>query len=102
MEPKDIISSDSLLADRVRMVIMATLSSAKNPLDFNYMLEHLGLTKGNLSSHIRKLEEAGLVEVHKAFIDRKPRTTYTATKKGKKELLAYLQLVEQLLKMKID
>lgn len=89
-----------LLADRARLAIMANLSLAGGPVDFNTLLEELQLTKGNLSSHIRKLEEAGLVAVHKAFVDRKPRTTYVSTRAGKAEMQHYLSTIEALLKHK--
>lgn len=98
MKAKDIFETSSLLSDRVRLLIMVTLASAKNPLDFNYLLKNLELTKGNLSSHIRKLEEGGYLIVNKEFVERKPRTTYSITKEGKKALKNYLNVVEGLLK----
>lgn len=100
MKPSDLMSINPLLADRARLAIMANLSLAGGPVDFNTLLEELQLTKGNLSSHIRKLEEAGLVAVHKAFVDRKPRTTYVCTKEGKAEMRHYLGTIEALLKNK--
>lgn len=90
-----------LLADRARLAIMANLALAGGSVDFNTLLEELQLTKGNLSSHIRKLEEAGLVAVDKKFVDRKPRTTYVCTKAGKTEIRHYLSTVEALLKARI-
>ena len=98
MKPADLLTINPLLADRARLAIMANLSLADGPVEFNTLLEELQLTKGNLSSHIRKLEEAGLVAVHKAFVDRKPRTTYMCTKEGKAEMRHYLSTVEALLK----
>ena len=100
MNPADLMSINPLLADRARLAIMANLSLAGGPVDFNTLLEDLQLTKGNLSSHIRKLEEAELVTVHKAFVDRKPRTTYACTSKGKTEMRHYLSTIEALLKNK--
>ena len=100
MKPADLMTINPLLADRARLAIMANLSLAGGPVDFNTLLEELQLTKGNLSSHIRKLEEAGLVAVHKTFVDRKPRTTYVCTKEGKTEMRHYLSTVEALLKHK--
>lgn len=96
----DLMSINPLLADRARLAIMANLSLAGGPVDFNTLLEELQLTKGNLSSHIRKLEEAELVAVHKTFVDRKPRTTYVCTQQGKAEMRHYLSTVEALLKQK--
>lgn len=100
MKPADLMSINPLLADRARLAIMASLALSGGPVDFNTLLEELQLTKGNLSSHIRKLEEAELVAVHKEFVDRKPRTTYVCTRKGKTEMRHYLSTVEALLKQK--
>lgn len=100
MKPVDLMNINPLLADRARLAIMANLSLVGGLVDFNTLLEELQLTKGNLSSHIRKLEEAGLVAVHKEFVDRKPRTTYVCTKKGKTEMQHYLNTIEALLKNK--
>ena len=94
------MSIHPLLADRARLAIMANLSLAGGPVDFNTLLEDLQLTKGNLSSHIRTREEAELVTVHKAFVDRKPRTTYACTSKGKTEMRHFLITIEALLKNK--
>lgn len=90
-----------LLVDRVRLTIMANLSLAGGPVDFNTLLEELGLTKGNLSTHMRKLEEAELITVHKEFVGKKPRTTYACTAKGKTEMQKYLSTIEALLKAKL-
>lgn len=90
-----------LLADRARLTIMASLSLAGGPVDFNTLLEELELTKGNLSSHMRKLEDAELVTVRKEFVGRKPRTTYVCTRKGKTEMRLYLSTIEALLKAKL-
>ena len=67
-------------------------------VDFTTLQMELDLTKGNLSTHIRKLEEANLIKVSKEFIGRKPRTTYVCTAKGKKEMQHYLSAVEAMLK----
>lgn len=97
MNVKDLLVANKLLADRVRLAIMATLATAEDPLGFTSMLEALELSRGNLSSHMRKLEDAGFVEVHKEFIDRRPRTTYTCTDKGRRELTSYLNELESFL-----
>jgi DNA-binding transcriptional ArsR family regulator len=98
MTARDFLSTNAVLGERVRLAILATLAAADEPLDFNAVREALDLTKGNLSSHVRKLEEAKLVRVHKEFVDRKPRTTYTCTDRGRKELSHYLEKLETLLR----
>ena len=99
IDPKELLDLNALLSDRVRLIIMCTLSAAEEPINFTSLLRTLELTKGNLSTHMRKLEMAGLVEVNKDFVERKPRTTYACTPKGKKEIARYLEKVEQMLQM---
>jgi DNA-binding transcriptional ArsR family regulator len=97
MNPRQLLDINPVLIDRVRLVIMAALSGAKEAVDFTTLLETLELTKGNLSAHLRKLEEAGMIEVTKEFVERKPRTTYSCTKEGRKEMARYLSSVEAML-----
>jgi len=94
----DLLNVNPLLVDRVRLAIMAHLALAGGPVEFNTLLEELELTKGNLATHLRKLEEAELITVHKEFVGRKPRTTYVCTARGKKEMRSYLSTIEALLK----
>ncbi len=77
----------------------ALLAAAKEAVSFTSIASSLELTKGNLSSHLRKLEEAGLVEVQKDFVDRKPLSTYRCSEDGRKEVKRYLESVERLLKL---
>ncbi|MTI32398.1 transcriptional regulator [Cytophagales bacterium RKSG123] len=67
-------------------------------LDFNALKELLQLTDGNLASHLKALEKAGFIDVHKQFIGRKPNTQYMATQEGKKAFLAHLEALENLVK----
>jgi DNA-binding transcriptional ArsR family regulator len=89
---------DTLLTDRTRLRIMAALASAGEPLEFSAIIEALELTRGNLSSHMRKLEEGGYVEVQKEFVGRKPRTSYQCSRLGKKRVKEHLEMIEQMLK----
>jgi DNA-binding transcriptional ArsR family regulator len=88
----------ALLGERSRLMIMAALAAASDGLSFSDLLGGSGLTRGNLSVHVRKLEEAGLVAVQKEFRGRKPHTTYRCTEKGRRELCRYLEQIEALLK----
>lgn len=88
----------NLLTDHTRLLIMSTLAASRSAIDFSTLLENLELTRGNLSTHMRKLEEDGLVQISKEFVDRKPRTTYLCTARGRKAVKEYLELVEGLLK----
>ena len=98
MKSSKLLDIDPILFDRVRLAIMAHLSFASDPIEFNILLNDLKLSKGNLSTHIRKLEEKGFVKIEKRFIGRKPRTTYRCTAKGKKEIRHYLLTIELVLK----
>lgn len=72
----------------VRLAILKILTSAKE-VDFNFLLTTLGLTKGNLATHINKLESTGLIEVKKQFIGKIPHTSYQITKTGRNKFQKY-------------
>lgn len=67
-------------------------------VDFNTMKETLGVTDGNLASHITALEKEGYIHVKKEFVGRKPLTTYSVTKPGMKAFNEHLDALEHLLK----
>jgi DNA-binding MarR family transcriptional regulator len=79
---------DRLVHEPSRLLILTFLHGLKSA-DFLFLLRQTGLTRGNLSSHVSKLEKAGLVEVEKKFVDRIPRTLYRITKKGGEALRTY-------------
>lgn len=90
----NILNSEPVLADRTRLVIMTVVSASDQPVSFMTLLENLGLTKGNLASHLKKLEDEGYVSVRKEFIGRKPLTTYEVTKSGLESVKQYLSELE--------
>ena len=57
--------------------------------DFLFLLRQTGLTRGNLSAHMRKLEQSGYVDVEKTFVDRLPMTIYRLTRGGRQALRKY-------------
>jgi DNA-binding transcriptional ArsR family regulator len=79
---------DRTLHEPARLQIMAHLFVLE-AADFLFLLRRTGLTKGNLSAHVRKLEDAGYVEVEKRFVDRHPVTTYRLTAAGRDAFVAY-------------
>lgn len=95
MEGFDIERIDDVIHGRVRLGIMAYLSGAGSA-DFNTLKTRLQATDGNLSAHLRKLEDAGYVSVEKAFVNRKPLTTLTLTDSGRKAFAAYLEAIAKL------
>ena len=82
---------------RIRLGIMSALM-VNDKLDFNALKELLGLTDGNLASHLKALEQQEIVIVSKQFIGRKPSTTYQATGKGKDLFRRHLMALEELIK----
>ncbi|HEY2958121.1 MAG TPA: transcriptional regulator [Actinomycetota bacterium] len=92
--------NDELLLDRLihepgRLAILTVLSSV-NAGDFVFLQRTTGLTKGNLSSHLTKLEEAGLVEIHKRFVGKKPNTKVALTAVGKQRIARHWDQLERL------
>ncbi|MEW6509021.1 MAG: transcriptional regulator [Bacteroidota bacterium] len=88
---------NDIIHSRIRLAVIALLISVEDA-EFNFIKEKVNTTDGNLSVHIKKLEEAGYVSVKKEFIDRKPRTSYSLTKNGKKAFEIYIDHLETLTK----
>lgn len=80
-----LVSLDRTVHEPARLAVLLLLS-AVDEADFLYMLDETGLSKGNLSSHMAKLEEAGLVGVEKTFMEKIPRTVYHLTERGSEAL----------------
>jgi DNA-binding MarR family transcriptional regulator len=87
---------DPILHERVRLGIVVLLWQA-GEMDFQTLKQQLGVTDGNLSQHLRVLEEAGIVHVRKGFVGRRPRTTYRLTAAGRKRFEDYLRELRSLL-----
>jgi DNA-binding MarR family transcriptional regulator len=92
----DIGLIDDVIHGRMRLGIMATLSGVESA-DFGTLKARLQATDGNLSVHLRKLEEAGYVTVSKRFVDRKPLTEASMTEAGRKAFVAYLDAMAGLI-----
>ena len=79
---------NKVVHEPARLMILSYLSVI-NSADFTFLMKQTELTRGNLSSHISKLEEAGYVKVSKEFVDKIPRTLIRITTKGKNALKKY-------------
>ena len=94
----DISGLDDVIHGRVRLGIVAYLASAE-VANFTELKELLEVTQGNLSVHLRRLEDAGYVAIDKSFVGRRPLTRVRLTEAGREAFGAYLkamgQLVEQ-------
>ncbi|MGE5430574.1 MAG: winged helix-turn-helix domain-containing protein [Syntrophomonadaceae bacterium] len=88
---------DDIIHSRIRLAIVAVLISV-DETDFNFLKEKVNATDGNLSVHLRKLEEAGYILVRKEFVDRKPRTIYKLSKKGIKAFEIYIERLEKMIR----
>jgi DNA-binding MarR family transcriptional regulator len=86
---------DRLIHEPGRLIIMANLSVVESA-DFLYLKRQTGLTWGNLSAHLSKLEAAGYVEIEKEFIDKKPHTILHLTEKGLTSFHKYRQSMKQM------
>ena len=86
----------------VRLRIMAALVTleAGSEVDFIYLRDLLEVTDGNLGAHLRKLEEAGYIAVHKTFVERKPRTFVAATAAGRLVFQEHVAALQSILKGK--
>jgi len=88
---------DKAFENRIRLGIMSSLV-VNDYLDFNTLKELLGVTDGNLASHLKSLEKSEYIKYRKEFLGRKPNTNYSATTKGKDAFKKHINAIEQLLK----
>jgi DNA-binding transcriptional ArsR family regulator len=88
---------DRVIHEPARLTIMALLSGAEE-VDFLFLMRETGLTKGNLSSHLAKLEEATYVEIAKTFRGKIPLTLIRMTPQGRTALATYRKIMNGLLK----
>jgi DNA-binding MarR family transcriptional regulator len=81
---------DRLVHEPARLMILTILYVVESA-DFLYLMRQTGLTRGNLSSHLSKLEAAGYIDVKKEFVDKIPRTLLRLTDNGREVFQAYRQ-----------
>jgi DNA-binding MarR family transcriptional regulator len=93
---------DEVLSNKIRLGIISIMMSLEQDADFTYLRDRLELTDGNLSTHIKKLEDVGYITSTKYFVNKKPRTTYTLTRKGKKAFELHIVVLEKIIKGELD
>jgi DNA-binding transcriptional ArsR family regulator len=91
---RSLVDVDRLIHEPARLMIVAILSAVKSA-DFLYLQRETGLTKGNLSSHLAKLEEAGYVEIEKTYRGKLPLTICRLTKTGQAAFKDYRQRLKK-------
>jgi DNA-binding transcriptional ArsR family regulator len=92
-DPADI---DKIIHEPARLMIMANLYVVESA-DFTFLMRQTGLTWGNLSSHMTRLEKAGYIAVEKSFIGRKPHTMLHLTGDGRVAFDSYREKMQQVL-----
>ncbi len=89
---------NKIFDSRIRLGIMSALM-VNAGVNFNELKELIGVTDGNLASHIKNLEENGFIKVQKGFIGRKTNTSYSVTKAGEKAFRAHLDALEEMIRL---
>lgn len=89
--PEDLqalVSLDKIIHEPGRLAIISFLSVVREA-DFIFLMDQTGMTRGNLSAHMAKLEKAGYVQVEKTFVDKTPRTTFQLSTVGRDAFQKY-------------
>jgi DNA-binding HxlR family transcriptional regulator len=87
---------DKIIHEPVRLGIMTILYSIKS-VSFSYLKKELKISDGNLFTHLKTLEKSQYISVKKAFINRKPQTTYEITDKGSKAYIEHVKNLEKII-----
>ena len=95
--PEPILNKlDELLSSRMRLAIVSVLSVG-DWATFSHLKERTGASDGNLSVHLRKLEEAEYIEMVKSFVGRTPQTRYRLTRKGRNALSRHVDFLASII-----
>ena len=92
------LSLDRMVHEPARLAILTVLSGVES-VEFRFLEAITGLTRGNISSHASKLEDAGYITIHKEFRGRTPVTSYSITERGKAALSAYRAQLDATMKL---
>jgi DNA-binding transcriptional ArsR family regulator len=95
-ELEPIAGIDRLIHEPARLMILALLYVVESG-DFTFLMRQTGLTWGNLSSHLSKLEDAGYVQIEKEFVGKKPHTMLRLTDEGRAAFREYRRSMKQVL-----
>lgn len=96
MEAFEILAGlDKIVHEPARLALLTALSACTSA-DFVSLQRLTGLTKGNLSTHLSKLEEAGLVVIEKQFVGKRPNTVIHLTPEGRAAIVFHWQQLERL------
>ena len=96
MNPEAFLQLDRVIHEKGRLAIMSMLAATPE-LSFTEMRDSLKMTDGNITTHIRTLQEAGYISVTKSFQNNRPLTTCSLTAAGKKAFTSYINLLEKII-----
>lgn len=88
---------NDIIHSRIRLAIMSILVAVKEA-EFTFLKKQVNTTDGNISVHLKKLEDKGYITVQKSFLNRKPVSTYSLTDQGHKAFTAYVEQLEKMIK----
>ena len=97
MNPEPFQQLDRLIHEKGRLAIMSMLAASPE-LSFTEMRDTLAMTDGNLTTHLRALQQEGYVSVTKSYQNNRPLTTCSLTVTGRKAFAAYIDLLEQIVR----
>jgi DNA-binding MarR family transcriptional regulator len=95
VNPEPYLQLDRVIHEKGRLAIMSMLAAAPE-LSFTELRDALAMTDGNLTTHIRALQQEGYVAVAKSFQNRRPLTTCSLTTAGRKAFAGYINLLERI------
>jgi DNA-binding MarR family transcriptional regulator len=95
VNPEPFLQLDRVIHEKGRLAIMSLLAATPE-LAFTELRDTLGMTDGNVTTHIRTLQEAGYVAVAKSYQNHRPLTTCSLTAAGRKAFSGYIALLEQI------
>jgi len=95
VNPEPFLQLDRVIHEKGRLAIMSMLAATPE-LSFTELRQALNMTDGNLTTHIRTLQEAGYLSVTKSFQNNRPLTTCSVTAAGKKAFGSYIDLLESI------
>jgi DNA-binding MarR family transcriptional regulator len=97
VNPEPFLQIDRVIHEKGRLAIMSMLAASPE-LSFTDLRDTLGMTDGNITTHIRTLQEAGYISVTKSFQNNRPLTTCSLTAAGRKAFTQYINLLERIVR----
>lgn len=97
MNPEPFLQLDRVIHEKGRLAIMSMLAASPE-LSFTDLRDTLGMTDGNITTHIRTLQEAGYISVTKSFQNNRPLTTCSLTAAGRKAFTQYINFLERIVR----